>query len=64
MRIATLLAACGFALLAFGWWGMYTDGGRRKYDEMDGIIPFFGLVAGAVFVVAATVVWWWRGRGA
>ena len=62
MRIAAgVLAAAGIALAAFGWWGMYTAAGNRRFDEMDGLIPFFagcaGLLLLAVAVIVALLAW-------
>ena len=28
-------------LLFFSYWGLFTSGGRKEFDEMDGIIPVF-----------------------
>lgn len=63
MKIAALvLAVVGAALVVFGWWGIYTAAGMRRYDEMDGLIPFFAGVAGlfllAVAVIVALFVLW------
>ena len=38
-RVAICLLAIGAGLTAFGWWGQNTPAGRRRYDEMAGIIP-------------------------
>lgn len=66
VKIAILiLAVAGAALAVFGWWGIYTAAGMRRYDEMDGLIPFFGGVAGLfLLAVAATVALFaiWRSR--
>jgi hypothetical protein len=45
MRILALITmAGGVACGAMAGWGMFTDAGRRHFDEMAGIIP---LAAGA-----------------
>jgi hypothetical protein len=33
-------------LLAFGYWGLYTEGGRSEYRELAGIGPMMALFAG------------------
>ena len=62
MRVAAILGLCAGGLMVFGVWGMFTDAGGRRYDEMAGMIPFFALVAGGALSLAAAVVWWWRSR--
>ncbi|HYH82642.1 MAG TPA: hypothetical protein VEX86_22815 [Longimicrobium sp.] len=69
MKISVaLLAIIGAALAAFGWWGVYTRAGMRRYDEMDGIIPaaayYFGLLLLALAVVVALFAWWRASRRA
>ena len=54
--IALLLAVIGGLLLAFGWWGVETAAGRRRYDEMDGIIPFAAGVLGALLLACAAIL--------
>jgi hypothetical protein len=65
---AALVAIVGLALALFGWWGMYTAAGRHRYDEMDGLIPFFagcvGLVLLAVALLVATIRRWKSARRA
>lgn len=29
----------GVALVAFGWWGLFTNSGQAAYSEMAGMIP-------------------------
>ncbi|HEX8243329.1 MAG TPA: hypothetical protein VF541_07530 [Longimicrobium sp.] len=66
MRVITLLLALsGAALLAFGYWGIYTPAGQRRFDEMAGIIPFWAaLLGGFLLCVAAllALVGWLRRR--
>jgi hypothetical protein len=54
--IAAVLAVSGALLLAFGWWGMETVAGRRRYDEMAGMIPEFAGMLGVLLLVAAAVL--------
>lgn len=59
----------GLALVLFGWWGIYTAAGMRRYDEMDGLIPFFAGVAGFGLIaiagmIALFAVWRSRRRAA
>ena len=57
VKIAILiLAVAGAALAVFGWWGIYTAAGMRRYDEMDGLIPFFAGVAGLFLLAVAAIV--------
>ena len=56
-RIAGIvLGAAGAALAGFGWWGMNTAAGRRRYDEMAGMIPFFAGIAGGVILACALML--------
>jgi hypothetical protein len=54
MRIfARTLAAVAAIFAAFAWWGLFTSGGNRTYDEMHGMIPFgAGLLASLLFIAA------------
>jgi hypothetical protein len=67
-KAAVLLAITGLALAAFGWWGVYTRAGMRRYDEMDGIIPFalgsLGLLLLALAAGLALFAWWRASRRA
>lgn len=66
VKVAILvLAMAGAALALFGWWGIYTAAGMRRYDEMDGLIPFFAGVAGLFLLAVAAIVTLfalWRSR--
>jgi hypothetical protein len=55
MGAAAVLLALAVVLVAFSAWGMFTDAGASRFDEMDGLIPFFAGVAGALLVPAAAV---------
>jgi len=48
-----LLSAAGFA---FGAWGLFTSAGRRTFDEMDGLYPFFSLVGAGVLLIVAIIL--------
>ena len=54
--IAIILAVLGVIGLAFGGWGLYTPGGAAMFDEMDGLYPFFGGVAGGICLFVAGIV--------
>ena len=56
MRIAAVLALVSAAGFAFGVWGLYTDAGRRAFDEMDGLYPFFSLVGAGVLLIVAIIL--------
>ncbi len=61
MKIAAfVLLFIGMPLSIFGYWGSQTVAGRKKYDEMDGIIPIFSLYLGVVLVIIGLIVglWW------
>jgi hypothetical protein len=53
---ALVLAVAGAALAVFGWWGIYTAAGMRRFDEMDGLIPFFAGVAGLFLLSVAAII--------
>ena len=56
MRLIALLlgvAACAFT---FGAWGLGTAAGRRAFDEMDGLYPFFALVLAGLLLVMVIVL--------
>ena len=56
-RVAGIvLVVAGAGLAGFGWWGVNTAAGQRRYDEMAGMIPFFAEVAGAFLLVVAFVL--------
>lgn len=62
--LAVLLILAGLGCEAFAWWGLATPDGRRAYDEMDGIIPFAAMPAGALLIAAGLAMLWWRRRRA
>jgi len=53
---ASVLAILGVALAAFGWWGINTAAGSHRFDEMDGLIPFFAGCAGLFLLAVAAIV--------
>jgi hypothetical protein len=52
--ICFLVLAIGLGI--FSWWGMLTATGQRRFDEMDGMYPFFAGVAAGVFLIAGAVL--------
>ena len=57
MKLAsTIFALIGCCCLAFAWWGMNTSAGRSRFDEMDGLYPFFTGIAGGVLLILALVI--------
>ena len=69
MRLLVIaLFVVGAGLIVYGWWGIFTTSGRKKYDEMAGLIPFYLGIAGIVLVVttgvAVGVVKWRAARSA
>jgi hypothetical protein len=58
MRRAALICLVLAVLLAgFAWWGMFTTGGNRTFDEMDGMIPFAAGVLSALLAIGAVITW-------
>ena len=54
--VGIVMIGCALLLGAFAWWGIYTDSGRRRFDEMAGMIPFFaGILAGIVFIAGGVL---------
>lgn len=50
--IPTIIALCGVALLAFGWWG--THAGAARFG--DGFVPIAASAAGGLVLIAAAVI--------
>jgi hypothetical protein len=55
MRIAQIITLAGVAAIAFGYWGAYTHTGRKRFDEMAGIVPLLSLLAGVLAVIIGVV---------
>ena len=53
--IPLLLCAAGFLAIVFGYWGVATVDGRRRFDEMAGMSPLAVGVLGAAFLIAGAV---------
>jgi TRAP-type C4-dicarboxylate transport system permease small subunit len=51
-----VLVLLGSSGVIFGAWGVYTSQGRAKFDEMDGIIPYFSGIVGGVLIIIAVVL--------
>jgi hypothetical protein len=51
-----LLCVVGFLAVAFGYWGINTVAGRRRFDEMAGMIPL-AIGVGGAFAVVVGLVW-------
>jgi len=56
-RTALALIGLALACAAFGYWGLGTAGGGAAFDEMDGLIPFFVAVLGALLDLAGLLLW-------
>jgi hypothetical protein len=52
-RAAKRVLIAALACAVFACWGMFTQGGARHFDEMDGMVPFFAGVGTAVLLLAA-----------
>jgi len=62
---AAIFAVLGIALAIYGWWGIFTKAGQRKYDEMDGFYPFFiglGGLASILIAVILIIIAVWRSK--
>jgi hypothetical protein len=64
LKIVTIgsAASASFAVMlgAFCWWGLFTEGGSRYFDEMAGLIPFYAGVAGALALLLSIGLLVWR----
>ena len=57
MRFApALMLTIAVMLGAFSYWGMMTETGRNRFDEMDGLYPFY---AGILAVLALLLSFAW-----
>jgi hypothetical protein len=56
-RAALICLILAAALAGFAWWGLFTAGGNRSFDEMDGMIPFAAGVLGALLAICAAITW-------
>lgn len=54
--LAIILVFAGLTGLAFGYWRLNTPAGRTRFDEMVGLYPHFGGVAGGIPVLVAFVL--------
>ncbi|WP_417454482.1 hypothetical protein [Kiloniella sp.] len=57
-----ILFLVGLVGVAFGMWGMYTDAGRVRFDEMDGLYPMFSALAGGILIIISIIVIYYRSR--
>lgn len=51
-----VLLLAGVSGVAFGYWGLNTAQGRARFDEMAGMIPLFGGVAGCAAIFLAFIL--------
>jgi hypothetical protein len=51
-----ILCVLGILAMIYGYWGLSTVAGRRRYDEMAGIIPFSIGAVGALAILGG-VIW-------
>lgn len=61
-RTSIALATIAVALGIFCWWGLFSAAGQRRFDEMDGMYPFFAGVGAVVLALGAlmlflTILW-------
>ena len=55
-RLPYFLLIFAATLAVFGWWGTRTPEGRRRFDEMAGIIPAAAWYASWALALVA-IVW-------
>jgi hypothetical protein len=61
VHIWTAILYCvGAALSAYGYWGLTSEAGHRRYDEMDALYPAIALAAGLGFLISAASMQGWR----
>ena len=52
MRLFTgFVLGVAFCLSAFGVWGCFTQDGLRRFNDADGVYPFYSLLAGGALVI-------------
>ena len=56
MIAVRVLVMTGLVAVAFGYWGVHTEAGRRRFDEMAGMLPLFSLVAGITCIIVALAI--------
>lgn len=54
-----VLGLLSMALITFGQWGIRSEAGRRAFDEMAGIIPYFSWYIGLVLLVVTVILATW-----
>jgi len=52
VRFSIVILIASLGLGAFSIWGLFAAGGRRNFDEMDGMYPFF---AGCAAILLAVI---------
>jgi cytochrome bd-type quinol oxidase subunit 2 len=53
---AIIFIVLGLLFGIFGYWGMFTKAGTHAYEEMDGMYPFFALLAGILLICIALIL--------
>jgi hypothetical protein len=57
MSIPLIISFClGTLLTLFGFWGTRSEKGKKKFDEMAGMIPFFSYYAGLLILAVSTAI--------
>jgi heme/copper-type cytochrome/quinol oxidase subunit 2 len=51
-----ILLIASLALAGYGYWGAFTAGGNKVYDELDAYYPFFMLITGVVLLITWLVI--------
>lgn len=41
--------------LIFGIWGFCTESGQKRFDEMDGMIPFYALAFAILLIILSGI---------
>jgi len=60
--IAIGVTVLSLAGMVFAWWGLETVSGRRHFDEMAGMIPFFAGIGSLILLVVAAVLYYFSRR--
>lgn len=51
-----IILLIAIALISYGYWGAFTEGGNKMYDEMDAYYPFFMLIFGGMLLITSIIL--------
>jgi uncharacterized membrane protein len=55
-KAARIILIMAVLSIGYGYWGAFTPSGNKVFDEMDGMLPFFVLIFGAVLFIVFLVM--------